>query len=358
MKTATDKLVRQQAAEFVVRSFSGNATVDDELELEAWLAADERHRVEYRQVLDTWDQVAVLYGEFTDDGDHASKRLWGKGLAAWQPWTAVASLALVALVFGFWAAWHNDGRDARFSRYATAVGEQRTVALPDGSTVELNTDTRLIVDYSAGYRHLILDKGEAFFDVAKDRHRPFTVNSGAQSVTALGTKFNVKRIETELTVAVVEGVVAVHQARDLEGVADIIAGQAVPGGMATQDVEGQYRLEAGAVAMFTGVSQAVTQTEMPDIERIHSWREGLLRFDGERLEHVVSEFERYMVRDIEIDAPATGDLKISGVFRLDDEEGIWRGLELVLPVRVYDYPDRVVITAHTIPADTGPQTRQ
>src|SRR5690606_13001818 len=96
-------------------------------------------------------------------------------------------------------------------RYATEIGEQKTVQLSDGSELVLNTNTRVLIDYTDSKRRAILDQGEAYFKVAEDAQRPFSVDAGVRSIAVLGTEFNVQKTGGGLTVAVVEGLVAVHR---------------------------------------------------------------------------------------------------------------------------------------------------
>jgi transmembrane sensor len=92
--------------------------------------------------------------------------------------------------------------------YETAISQQRTVTLADGSAVQLNTHTRLEVQLSGKLRELHLLEGEALFTVAHDTTRPFEVHVGEAVVRAVGTQFNIRRDVRDTTVSVLEG--AVH----------------------------------------------------------------------------------------------------------------------------------------------------
>src|SRR5205807_1325966 len=94
--------------------------------------------------------------------------------------------------------------------YATAIGEQRSVVLKDGSMIQLNSRSRVEVRYTDHDRKIALKEGQALFTVARDTQRPFLVSAGDTAVRAVGTQFDVNRLETEIVVTVLEGKVAVE----------------------------------------------------------------------------------------------------------------------------------------------------
>src|SRR5262249_40880821 len=124
-----------------------------------------------------------------------------RGISVFQK-TAWTAAALAAIVLGIFLYQQNAG-------VATGVGEQRMLALDDGTHVILNTDTRVRVDYERDARRIELDKGEALFEVAHDAARPFFVTAGDRRIQALGTSFAVRRDESQVAVTLVDGKVTV-----------------------------------------------------------------------------------------------------------------------------------------------------
>ena len=100
---------------------------------------------------------------------------------------------------------------SHLERHFTRVGEQKTIDLRDGSAITLNTGTQLVVDFTEQSRTILLERGETYFQVAEDPARPFTVELGVRSLTAIGTAFNVRKHPEHYQLAVFEGTVAVHR---------------------------------------------------------------------------------------------------------------------------------------------------
>ena len=124
-----------------------------------------------------------------------------------QPTRRLLGLAAIgaaaALVIGGWTWW--QGR----STFTTGVGEQWVVQLADGSSVRLDTDSRVRVRFSDGQRLVDLERGQAMFSVAHDAQRPFVVAAGDARVTAIGTVFDVQRQSAGVSVTLVSGAVDV-----------------------------------------------------------------------------------------------------------------------------------------------------
>ncbi|MCZ6619525.1 MAG: FecR domain-containing protein, partial [Gammaproteobacteria bacterium] len=182
--------------------------------------------------------------------------------------------------------------------------------LPDGSEVRLNTNGRLEVNYSSATRALRLLQGEAFFQVAKDRELPFSVQAGGGLVVAMGTAFAIRlRAGHKVQVTVSEGrvTVAAKQLTDepSDSVVEVVAGQTVT---------------------FERAIESVETLDAPEIERRLSWRAGMLMFNGDSLESVVSEVSRYTATKIVISDPEIRQLKVGGYFRAGDTEVLLRTL--------------------------------
>lgn len=218
------------------------------------------------------------------------------------------------------------------SRMRTAVGEQRSLSLADGSIVHLNTDTEIVIDIGSRERRIELLHGEGRFDVAKDGLRPFIVSTSQASVRALGTIFNVKALEERTAVTVLEGRVEVMSQ---------VSPDSAPGGAAVPAATA--RLGAGQQAQVSRQGDIVPQTG-PSVERALAWMDRKLVFREESLGDVVAEFNRYGANPVRIGDPALARLRISGTFATHDVESLLQYLEHYQGVRVRkDGPDGAVL---------------
>lgn len=199
-------------------------------------------------------------------------------------------------------------------RYETAVGEIRRVPLADGSTAAINTGSRVAVELASRQRLIRIDRGEAWFQVARDKARPFVVAAGPVRVRALGTAFSVRRYQGGADVLVTEGIV--------EAWVDGAEGHVV-------------RLAAGEQA-YVADNAAITRPESrpSDVDRALSWRAGKIDLAGEPLEQAAAEFNRYNVRQIRIADPNLARERLHGVFRTDDPEGFAAAIRRSLEVPV------------------------
>ena len=179
--------------------------------------------------------------------------------------------------------------------YDTGVGEQRLVRLSDGSRLELDTDTRVRVRLSRGQRQVTLERGQAFFDVAHDAARPFTVTSGSTSVRALGTRFDVRRDAQAVRVTLIEGRVLVRPLR-------------------TPSDPGVVLTPGQQVTSGAGLSRP----RKIDVVAATSWRSGRIVFQAVPLHAAVAEFNRYSRRRIVLEPGPAADALVTGAFDSDN----------------------------------------
>jgi transmembrane sensor len=198
--------------------------------------------------------------------------------------------------------------------YVTAVGQQRTIRLDDGSIVHLNTDSRLQIHFTQKTRQIDLLKGEALFEVVHSVTRPFVVSTGTATIRDVGTTFDVyKHADAATTVAVVDGAVQVAAADggDATGTAAI-----TPDTVHSDDT----RLAAGEQASVAG--GLVVKESKPDVSRAVAWRERTLSFSGASLAEVANEFNRYNKTQIRIEGDAVRERQLSGVFSADHPQSM------------------------------------
>ena len=217
--------------------------------------------------------------------------------------------------------------------YATTVGEQRSLALADGSTVQLNSLSRIRVQYSDHERIVDLLQGQALFHVAKDAFRPFIVRSGEIRVKAVGTEFDVYRKADGIVVTVVEGRVALS------------GGRGEPKGN-NRPNEGSSNALPSAIVLAAGEQITVTpnatrRTPHPNLAGATAWTQRQLVFDSASLSDVAGEFNRYNERKLIIDASALGTLHISGVFSSTDPASLIRFLRDRPGLRVTETPTQI-----------------
>src|SRR5258708_28633229 len=206
---STDVTEREASAWFA-RMNADDVTDDDRTRFEAWLHAQSCNAKAYAELSATWRELvksgplvrAVYFGQVMNaaSAPPAPRRRWA---------VAAVAAGIGAIVLG--GAW-NLYKQKEETRFQTAIGEQAAVALPDGSSFDLNTDSRIWVDYSQRRRVIRLERGEAFFKVAHDTQRPFWVRAGDYWVRAVGTAFNVYLTPTGVEVTVSEGTVNVVNA--------------------------------------------------------------------------------------------------------------------------------------------------
>ena len=340
-----------RASRYVARLYSGEMTGQEEDDLFAWLKADPAHRRVYGEVLALWDAAGELRGDPELAAAAANKGARSGGWRTRAGWIAAAAVVLLVAIPVFVTQYLDwpDGAQA-LSSYATAVGEQRVVTLEDGSRLTLNTGSRVLVDYTRQERRVILDFGEVFFEIEKDPARPMSVSARGRVVTVLGTKFSVLLAGKDVRVAVVEGTVAVSKedARLPLGSRQTLAAPANAGAGAPPDFTqlvgpGDVILHAGTIATFGDEREQVIENDTDAMQRLQSWRSGVVRFDSEPLYRVVAELNRYSRAKILIEDDTIMNLPISGVFRLERVDLILDALEDVLPIEVVRYSDRYVL---------------
>lgn len=201
--------------------------------------------------------------------------------------------------------------------YETQVGEQRFVTLEDGSRVRLNTDSRVELRFSKRERRIDLDRGQAFFEVAHDRSRPFVVRIGDAQVTALGTRFDVRRDNGDVRVILAEGAVAVTNGDDRRPAPQrMTAGQAI-------------HLASGRAA----------RPEPVDVDAATAWTTGRTIFTDTPLENAVAEVNRYTKYGIRLDAPAFATAKVNGAFETGDVAAFVTAVTALFPLQAVAEPD-------------------
>ena len=300
-ETAAD--IDDAAASWAARADRGLSAAET-AQLDAWLRGDVRRSGAYARM--TWALMSTEPRQAVPLGRPASRsttrRRWLAGGGA-----IAASLAVGGVYLG----------SQRPASYATRKGEKRVVSLDDGSVITLNTSTRLQVRYTKGRRQIHLLEGEALFDVAKDRDRPFIVTARNAAVRAVGTSFTVTNVRS----APVEVLVR-------EGIVDVAR--------ADQTAQAPARVTANSRAILAGDTGAVAVAHVDAVELGSdlAWKDGQIVFRGESLADAAAKFGRYSDIGIVIVDPELGAEKVAGVFNANDPVGFAKSMALSLNAKV------------------------
>ena len=296
MPTSED--MDRQAAEWAVKKDAGALSPEDEIAFEAWLAGDAR-------ALGAYCRVEAALFRLERAGGVAKPRLSParaiENIRFTRRSAFLAGGAAAGLLAGVLAA-RQWGREQGL-RLSTRIGEVREVPLDDGSVVTLNTSSEVAVKYSKELRQIHLLQGEALFDVAKNKDRPFIVLAGNTQVRAVGTSFSVSMLPRRpIQVLVREGVVEFKRADN--------PARALP-----------VRVSANMRALSSR-SNPIVAASVPQesVKRDLVWQYGQIAFNNESLIDAANEFARYNEVRIVVD-PAAGGRTITGLFAASDPIG-------------------------------------
>jgi transmembrane sensor len=311
----------------------GGMSPDETASFLRWLQQDPRHAEIFAELDRTWasfDRLAVI-GQTTEGGGRTPDAdiLAPRARARRPRVLAWASLGIAATIAAFVAVTPRHTAE-------TEVGAFRKIDLPDGSVVQLNTDSAIDTNFTATERRIRIARGEAFFSVAKDAARPFIVSSGPIAVRAVGTAFNVRQHADVVEVLVTEGQVQVNDTRD--GRSALPAPTAMPQVAATAPLlvagERALVLLAERPSSTTPASAIVEPVAPLALKRALAWQERRLEFDTVPLAQVAREFNRYNRQQLVIADAALAARKFSGSFRADGYESFVRLLETDFGVSV------------------------
>ena len=336
------KSTTQQASEWVALLASEDASAEDRERCTAWLNEDPANQAAFDELNHTLNRVVamgdrfrstVVEGDSVTIADNVSPSRKGYPRRKWFVWTAAAAAVIVAAVGVVML-----GELQKAKLYRTDVGQQTTFTLSDWSTVQLNTDTELLVTFTDDARNIALRRGEAFFDVAHDSNRPFVVEAGLGSIRAVGTGFVVRVDRDVVAVTVTEGIVELKHESQTSGrsAEPDERADAVPAAKLGEGYRVEYDRRVG--------SPAVVAPE--ELDRDLAWRQGLLIFENQTLEEVLHEVGRYTETRLIIADSKLIELRVGGAFRSDDLEALLEFFEKGLNISVNrDVPNTVYLTA-------------
>jgi transmembrane sensor len=327
------------AADWFVRLQSTEVTLEETLEWQTWLHRDPSNARAFARIeeishalRDVPAPAAVparvlardRYDASVPIGDWKPQRTRRRSKAALG---IAASFVIGALTLAFWKS------PAEIAIYETAVGENSSVALVDGSVIALGGDTRIEVRLSENLRAVELTKGEALFKVAKDSARPFKVRAGDATIIAVGTEFNVERDSDRAVVSVTEGRVVV---KPVDGL--------LPASLLREFKPKLRSVHVNAGQQTTAGSAGIEEpTKMEDPAT--GWQIGHLAFRLQPLRYVLEDVNRYAHKPIVLESESLGALVITGTVERENIGGWVKSLERAFDLHASEEADQIILRA-------------
>ncbi len=306
-----NQAIDRQAAEWAVKRDLGKLSADEQAAFELWLAADIRHLGAYGRAEAVLGRLERVHSGSVDQlrtRQPSESPTWARRRVIL---TGAVAASLAAAGFVGVAFWRNN----REQVFTTGIGQVREVPLADGSLVVLNTNSRMSVKFTQDKREVHLLQGEALFDVAKNKTRPFVVLVGDMRVRAVGTRFTVSMLPRRpIEVLVKEGVVELKRSGPVEGTPVRV------------NANTQALAPSDAPIVAAGVAQS-------KLDRDLAWQFGRIALDNETLRDAVDEFARYSDIHIVID-PAVANRTVTGLFVANDPIGFAKAAAGVLKLDV------------------------
>jgi transmembrane sensor len=325
IKLKTTGEIEEEAAAWVWRLDRDTLSATDRKGFEDWVRRDPRHRRAFEELGGVWSALDGLaeakraekiatFAQLPGGSQHSPVRT-----SAWKILRYPIAATIVLSLAAFWGLRH--GNEAQ--TLSTAVGQQRTVSLADGSTVYLNTNTIVETRLDREQRVMRLTKGEALFKVAPDKQRPFQVFAGRTVVRALGTEFNVRlQGADDVQVIVSEGRVEVES-----------NSMSAP----------RIKLALSAGQRFAPAQRApVVTVDNEALSKALAWRDGAIVFDGEPLGEAIVELNRYTDTRFIVQDPQVREMKVGGRFEAGDVDEFLAALKKALPVATRRGGDNLV----------------
>jgi len=329
--------VDEQAAAWIARLDSDRMDACELRDLREWLEQGQEYREALERMAAVWDRLDVLEICRAALGPSAKVRQW-----RWLPLGLAAGLAaLVGIGALVWYAmdggipWPAASPLETASTtvvHSTTIGERSSIPLPDGSIIELNTNSRIEVHYQENHRRVRLAQGEAFFEVASQPDRPFAVETDRGLIVAIGTAFSVRVEPASVEVTVQHGRVDVARKVSVES-----AGKAAP-----DSLDAIATLSPGQSLLFDEQLDSIDQLEPDQLARELAWRDGMLVFEGDPLSEVVAEVTRYDDLEIVISDPGLRGRRIGGYFPAGETDVLLAALEESFGIEVERVNDKLI----------------
>lgn len=330
--------IEEEAITWLIKLDGDDSLSADELtSLKEWMQRSPVHNDELRSLAVFWSdhiltELAVPLGKpARPQASGLFARLFAPLAELNRLWKTLPLLGVLMITVWSFTSTHM-GQTSSNGFYSTAVGQQQSTTLADGSIVQLNTNTQIEIEYTHQSRNIRLLQGEAHFTVAKDKQRPFNVFAGEGRIQAIGTAFSVYLKDEGIDITVTEGLVELASFQNRMPGKNHIAGTSSE---AFAKKLGSLSAGQSTIIRHLDSQNPVVQTQLDPIKTIDqkelnsrlSWRRGLLTFTGEPLYTVVAEISRYTTLDIEIVDPQVRAIKIGGQFPAGETEVMLEVLE-------------------------------
>lgn len=309
-------------------------TPEEEQQLKSWMGQDSTHRQVLMQMASLWDRMdhlALLSGLFPTPAPIRKP---------YKTWAAVAaSFTLLAVGITLFSSQQNQPQVAAQTawqqpqaetvtlldgQYETAIGEQKTVSLPDSSELVLNTNSLVRVLYTNKQRLLMLEKGELHIQVAHDTERPLSVLAGKKIVQAVGTGFDVHILnEDKVSLMVTDGRVLVGDRQEINP---------KPNTKIKRLAQNSVSISKGNKIVLGEQKELIEPVTSEDINAELSWRQGNIVFRGEPLSEVVQQLGRYSKYSWEIADESIRNTRIAGLFKTGDQNALLQTLSHNFPI--------------------------
>lgn len=313
-------------------------------EFREWLDRSPLHQSEFRRAASAWNKLDNLAGllDAHDAGALARPVRFHR-----PSYALVAALVLAVGVGGYvaYGQWQGGfGYKAFAAEYVTAVGEVKSVVLPDGSRVRINTASRVDVSFNRGARLIHLDTGEAWFKVAHDDKKPFIVYAGKYAVKDLGTAFSIRVKDDGIDLTVTKGRVEVASLKRRLPARTWLDPDSI------KNAPSRVPFSAGQHVVFNQGIELAQRVKPAQLEKMLSWRDGMLIFDNDPLEKVVSEINRYSPARIVISDSEIRNLRFGGYFRTNDVPAILATLQKGFGIHVEKINDKLIYLSRQKPS--------
>jgi transmembrane sensor len=335
------RFLDEVAADWVARMDAGALTPAQEEELQEWLDSDAR-------CLGAFARARAI---FLSPGLAAAmptvtrppvRNLIASPLAR-RGFLAAAALGLAGSAFLLGRREQGEKRV-----YASELGEVRQIPLEDGSRITLNTNSAVKVEYRKESRLVVLQRGEAYFEVAKNSERPFIVVGSSAQARAVGTAYSVRLGEEagQMQIRVASGRVAVEApqpqlAAPFAAIRSLFGSKSANGAYLNANQEAEVRVAKDGPDK--GEIQVSIRDLQPGIfERSLMWREGMLSFEGVTLADAIAEFARYSRQKILIRG-ALAHERVSGLFAAADPAAFARAVAISLKIKITAEEDALVL---------------
>lgn len=307
--TSLNRAVKAEAAAWLARLRADDRSLADERAFQKWLADDPAHTTAFEAVSSIWDIAGGLPRDLR--GYEVRPRVSHRR-------QVLAGLGVLVVSGGTFSVW----RSAQARVYQTDVGEQKHLALDDGSQVFLDTNTRIKVKFDDTVRAAELVYGRANFNVTPDPNRLFIVSAADRKVVAAASDFDIRRENGIVSVLLIKGSASLQTAAPA----------------------GQARIMRSGERLVTGRLET-TRLDRPNLGPLLAWKTGRAIFENDRLSDAVYEMNRYSTDRLQIEDTAIADMRVSGVYYVGDNIAFANSISKLLPVKIRRNGNRVYLSA-------------